>query len=78
MATVTISYDGRSSTMRHLIEAMLSLGAKIEQGGTTAEQQMVKESLTTAFDELFACRNVRKCQSVLKTSEKSVARAKWF
>lgn len=54
MATVTISYDGRSSTMRHLIEAMLSLGAKIEQGGTTAEQQMVKESLTTAFDELHA------------------------
>ena len=40
--------------MRHLIEAMLSLGAKIEQGGTTAEQQMVKESLTTAFDELHA------------------------
>ena len=28
---MTISYDGRSSTMRHLIEAMLSLGAKIEQ-----------------------------------------------
>ncbi len=53
MATVTKSYDGRSSTMRHLIEAMLSLGAKIEQGGTTAEQQMVKESLTTAFDELL-------------------------
>ena len=53
MATVTISYDGRSSTMRHLIEAMLSLGAKIEQDGTTAEQQMVKESLTTAFDELL-------------------------
>ena len=54
MATMTISYDGRSSTMRHLIEAMLSLGAKIEQGSPSAEQQMVKESLTTAFDELHA------------------------
>ena len=54
MATVTISYDGRSSTMRHLIEAMLSLGAKIEQSSPSAEQQMVKESLTTAFDELHA------------------------
>ena len=49
---MTISYDGRSSTMRHLIEAMLSLGAKIEQSSPSAEQQMVKESLTTAFDEL--------------------------
>lgn len=33
MATVTISYDGRSSTMQHLIEAMLAAGAKIEPGG---------------------------------------------
>lgn len=40
--------------MRHLIDAMLSLGAKIEQSGTSTEQQMVKESLTTAFDELHA------------------------
>ena len=54
MATMTISYDGRSSTMRHLIDAMLSLGAMIEQSGTSTEQQMVKESLTTAFDELHA------------------------
>ena len=54
MATMTISYDGRSSTMRHLIEAMLSLGAKIEQSSTSAEQQLVKDSLTTAFDELYA------------------------
>ena len=40
--------------MRHLIEAMLSLGAKIEQSSPSTEQQMVKESLTTAFDELHA------------------------
>ncbi len=40
--------------MRHLIEAMLSLGAKIEQGNTSSERKMVKESLTTAFDELHA------------------------
>ena len=54
MATLTITYDGRNSTMRHLIEAMLSLGAKVEQGSTSSEQKMVKESLTTAFDELYA------------------------
>lgn len=29
MATMTISYDGRSSVMQHLIEAMLAAGAKI-------------------------------------------------
>ena len=29
MATVTISYDGRSSVMHHLIEAMLAAGAKM-------------------------------------------------
>ena len=56
MATMTITNDGRSSTMRHLIEAMLSLGAKIEKSSPSAEQQMVKESLTTAFDELHACK----------------------
>lgn len=54
MATMTMSYDGRSSIMRHFIEAMLSLGAKIDQSGTSTEQQMVKESLTIAFDELHA------------------------
>jgi hypothetical protein len=32
MATLTITYDGRNSTMRRLIEAMLLLGAKVEQG----------------------------------------------
>ena len=29
MATMTISYDGRSSVMHHLIEAMLAAGAKM-------------------------------------------------
>ena len=29
MATVTISYDGRNSVMKHLIEAMLASGAKM-------------------------------------------------
>ncbi|MBQ9547436.1 MAG: hypothetical protein IJU90_09145 [Bacteroidales bacterium] len=27
MATVTLNYDGRSSVMKHLIEAMLAAGA---------------------------------------------------
>lgn len=29
MATMTITYDGRSSIMKHLIEAMLAAGAKM-------------------------------------------------
>ena len=29
VATLTISYDGRSSVMQHLIEAMLAAGAKM-------------------------------------------------
>jgi hypothetical protein len=29
MATMTISYDGRSSVMHHLLGAMLAAGAKI-------------------------------------------------
>lgn len=64
MATMTISYDGRSSTMRHLINAMLSLGAKIEQSGTSTEQQMVKESLTTAFDELHAGKALKNARNL--------------
>ncbi len=34
MATMTISYDGRSSVMKHLIEAMLAAGAKVLQPAT--------------------------------------------
>lgn len=34
MATMTISYDGRSNVMKHLIEAMLAAGAKILQPAT--------------------------------------------
>lgn len=29
MATITLNYDGRSTLMKHLVEAMLAGGAKI-------------------------------------------------
>ena len=34
MATMTISYDGRSSVMKHLVEAMLAAGAEIVHADT--------------------------------------------
>ena len=34
MAIMTLSYDGRSSVMKHLIEAMLAAGAKVLQPAT--------------------------------------------
>ena len=34
MATMIISYDGRSSVMKHFIDAMLAAGAKVLQPAT--------------------------------------------
>ena len=38
MATMTLSYDGRSSVMKHLIEAMLAAGAKVMQPATDDDE----------------------------------------
>lgn len=38
MATMTISYDGRSSVIRHLIEALLAAGAKILSSTETDDE----------------------------------------
>lgn len=56
MATITLEYDGHNSTIKKLIEVLLSLGAKekMTEDTTEKQKQMVKESLTTAFDELNA------------------------
>ena len=56
MATITLEYDGHNSTIKKLIEVLLSLGAKekITEDTTEKQKQMVKESFTTAFDELNA------------------------
>ena len=55
MATITLEYDGRNSATKQLIQVLLTLGAK-ETAPDTKEVQtkMVKDSLTTAFDELYA------------------------
>ena len=55
MATITLEYDGRNSAIKQLIQVLFTLGAK--EAGTNAKEDqsmMVKESLTTAFDELYA------------------------
>ena len=56
MATITLEYDGHNSTIKKLIEVLLSLGAKekMTEDTTDKQKQMVKESLTTEFDELNA------------------------
>ena len=55
MATITLEYDSHNSAIKQLIEVLFTLGAKeasptVEDGQT----KMIKESLTTAFDELHA------------------------
>ncbi len=40
MATITISYDEHNNVIRHLIEAMLAAGAKIEKCSSNAKLQM--------------------------------------
>ena len=43
---MTISYDGRSSVMRHLVEAMLAAGAKmLSSSDTTSEFYSDKKAL---------------------------------
>ena len=56
MATITLEYDGRNSAIKQLIGVLLTLGAKVMPADDTKTEQteMVKESLTTAFDELHA------------------------
>ena len=56
MATITLEYDGRNSAIKQLIEVLLTLGAKetTSDSQKKAQNKMVKESLSTAFDELYA------------------------
>lgn len=55
MATITLEYDGRNSAIKQLIQVLFTLGAKEAEPDTKeAQAKMVKESLTTAFDELYA------------------------
>ncbi|MBR1834432.1 MAG: hypothetical protein IJ785_02865 [Bacteroidales bacterium] len=55
MATITLEYDGRNIAIKQLIQVLFTLGAKEASPDTKAEQtKMVKESLSTAFDELHA------------------------
>lgn len=54
MATITLEYDGRNSAIKQLIQVLFTLGTK-EVGTNAKEDQskIVKESLTTAYDELY-------------------------
>lgn len=54
MATITLEYDGRNRAIKQLIEVMLTLGAKEKKDSIKDNKQMVKESLSTAFDELYS------------------------
>lgn len=55
MATITLEYDGRNSAIKQLIQVLFTLGAKEAVADTKGKQsKMVKDSLTTAFDELYA------------------------
>ena len=56
MATITLEYDGRNSAIKQLMEVLFTLGAKeaVSDSPKKAQTKMVKESLTTAFDELYA------------------------
>ena len=52
---VTLEYDGRNSAIKQLIQVLFTLGAKEAEPDTKeAQSKMVKDSLTTAFDELYA------------------------
>ena len=54
MATITLEYDGHNRAIKQLIEVLFTLGAKeaVSNSEKKTQEQMVKESLTTAFDEL--------------------------
>ena len=54
MATITLEYDGRNRAIKQLIDVLFILGAREAVSDSTekAQKQMVKESLSTAIDEL--------------------------
>ncbi len=55
MATITLEYDGRNSAIKQLIQVLFTLGAKETESTTKGDQtKMVKDSLNTAFNELYA------------------------
>lgn len=54
MAIITLEYDGRNRAIKQLIEVLLTLGAKEKKDSSTVNRQMVKESLSTAFEELHS------------------------
>lgn len=54
MAIITLEYDGRNRAIKQLIEVLLTLGAKERKDSSTVNRQMVKESLSTAFEELHS------------------------
>lgn len=54
MAIITLEYDGRNRAIKQLIEVLLTLGAKEKKDSYTVNRQMVKESLSTAFEELHS------------------------
>lgn len=51
MATMTISYDGRSSVIRHLIEALLAAGAKILSSTETDDEFYSDKEVLRSFKQ---------------------------
>ena len=51
MATMTISYDGRSSVMKHLIEAMLAAGAKMLSSTDTDDEFYGDKEVLRSFKQ---------------------------
>ena len=56
MATITLEYDERNGDIKQLIKVIRTLGAKVmpADNSKTEQAQMIKESLTTAFNEMRA------------------------
>lgn len=65
MATITLEYDGRNRAIKQLIEVMLTLGAKEKKDSIKDNKQMVKESLSTAFDELYSGKAKKNARGLL-------------
>lgn len=66
MATKTLEYDGRNSAIKQLIGVLLTLGAKVTPSDNPKEEQtkMVRESLTTAFSEIRAGKNMKDARNL--------------
>ena len=66
MATITLEYDGRNSAIKQLIGVLLTLGAKEKPADNpkTEQAQMVKESLTTAFGEMRAGKDMKDARNL--------------